>query len=73
MLDQIATPPNLDTGILWIFLSLGTSTNPSFFEKAIIHGTINTPNMYEITAPIIWACDNFIKMVFLLIIDTMDI
>lgn len=67
MLDQIATPPSLEIGTLCIFLSFGTSTKPSFFEKAITDGTMNTPNMYDITAPIICACDNLIKIIILLI------
>lgn len=58
----MATPPSLEIGTLWIFLSFGTSTSPSFLENAITDGTINTPNMYDITAPIICACDNLIKM-----------
>lgn len=67
MLDQIATPPSLEIGTLCIFLSFGTSTSPSFLEKAITDGTMNTPSMYDITAPIICACDNLIKMAILLI------
>ena len=62
----MATPPILDTGILWIFLSPGISTSPSFLEKAITNGTINTPIMYDITAPIMFiptVSDNLIKIV----------
>jgi len=58
VLAQIATPPNLDTGILCIFLSFGISTSPSFLEKAITKGTIKTPNIYDIIAPIIFDCGN---------------
>lgn len=56
MLDHIATPPSLETGFLWIFLSFGKSTKPSFFEYAITRGTINTPKINEIIAPIICTC-----------------
>lgn len=60
----MATPPSRETGILWIFLSLGRSTSPSFLEKAITKGTRNTPRVYDIIAPIILDCGNeFIKIV----------
>ena len=52
----MATPPSLETGILCIFLSFGKSTKPSFFEKAITKGTMNTPRIRDIIAPIICTC-----------------
>ena len=66
MLDHIATPPIRDTGFLCILRSPGISTSPSFLENAITKGTINTPIMYDITAPIIFiptVSDNLIKIV----------
>ena len=68
MLSQIATPPSLETGILCIFLSPGSSISPCFSEKEITKGTMNTPNKKEIIAPIICASDNLIIM-FLLLLD----
>ena len=64
MLDQIATPPNLDTGTVWIFLSFGKSTKPSFFEYAITNGTIKTPKIKDIIAPIMctFACPSVVIM-----------
>ena len=62
MLAQIATPPIRETGILCIFLSFGKSTKPSFFEKAITNGTMNTPNIYEMIAPIMFDSGNLIVL-----------
>jgi len=65
VLAQIATPPNLETGILCIFLSPGASVSPCFSENEITKGTIKTPNRKDTIAPIICASDNLIMMVFL--------
>lgn len=65
MLVKIATPPSLETGILWILRSFGRSTKPSFFEYAITIGTMNIPKIKDISAPIICtcACPNVVRIV----------